>query len=745
MAVRGSTPSEPATGGRRDACEPAPEVADGPRGLTRRRFLTFVLAAPALSVIVRNVDDVLAPAPAGASPTVADVVDLTDGLTLAALPTAYLLRIDVTADDRVVVHVPRAEVGQGITTAMAIVAAEELDARLDAVDVVLDDARPELVWNQLTGGSNSVHSLYEPMRVVAAAARARLVTAAAQRFGVDAATLTTADSVVRAPDGRTATYGSLAVAAAGVAVPAVAATPKAPEKFTRIGTPTGRIDARDIVTGRARYALDLDVPGAPTVVARPPTVGGSVVTVDDTAARGMPGVLGVARIPSGVAVAAATFGQALAARDALRITWNPGPNAGLSDAGIRARLRAAAPGFALPPIGSTSVSREFAFAFAPHAPLEVHTCVADVRADRAELWYGAKSPIVAAQSVASAVGLPADRVTLHVVRTGGSFGHRLFFEPAIEAALASQALRRPVKLMWTRNDDMRHGRMRPASHHKVRASLLLGAVTAYEHHMATLPVDFSHGLGEALSSVGFTALGPGVTQSVFALSQNVPYSFGVASQTLTDVPLAFPTGSWRSIYSGQAATVNEIMVDEIARSVRTDPLAFRRRTLTSTRARAVLDQVASVGQWGRAMSAGTAQGLAIHEEYKSVVAYLVEIDCRDRAAPHVTRATAAVDVGRAVNPRGLEAQIQGVLTDGLSLTLAAGLHIDSGAVREGSFSDYRFARMADSPPDVRVIVMPPTGEPGGAGELGFPAAAAAVANAYARATGTTPTSFPIAG
>jgi isoquinoline 1-oxidoreductase beta subunit len=722
-------------------------VGDAPAGLSRRRFLTLALAAPALTVVVKTVDDVLGPGvrPAGASVGVADAVDLTDALTLATLPTAYLLKIEVTPDDRVVVHVPRAEVGQGITTAMAMVAAEELDARLAAVDVRLDDARPELLWNQLTGASNSVHALYPPMRAVAAAARARLVTAAADRWGVDASTLTSADSVVRAPDGRTATYGSLAVAAASVAVPRVSTAPKDPSRFRIVGTPTTRVDARDIVTGGARYALDLSVPGAPTVVARAPTIGGTVVAVDDTAARSMPGVLGIARIPSGVAVAAGTFGQAQAARDALRITWDPGPNASLSDAQIRAQLRAAAPGFPLPPLGTAAVTREFAFAFAPHAPLEVLTCVADVRADSAELWYGAKSPIVAAQQVATAVGLPADRVTLHVVRSGGSFGHRLFFEPAIEAALVSKALRRPIKLMWTRNDDIRHGRMRPASHHKVRATLLLGAVTAYEHRTATLPVDFSHGLGEALSAAGFGALSPTVTQSVFALSQNVPYRFGVATQTLTDVPLAFPTGSWRSIYSGQTATVNEIMVDEIARAVRTDPVAYRRAQLTSARARAVLDQVASVGQWGRPMPAGTAQGVALHEEYKSVVAYLVEIDCRDRAAPRVTKGVAAVDVGRAVNPRGLEAQMLGVLVDGLSMTLHAGLHVDHGAVREGSFSDYRFARMADSPPEVRVIVMPPTGDPGGAGELGFPAAAAAVANAYARATGTTPTSFPISG
>jgi isoquinoline 1-oxidoreductase beta subunit len=697
---------------------------------------------------VTSLDGLLAPRPSSASPGVADIVDLTDALTLATLPTAYLLKIEVTTANRIVVHVPRAEVGQGITTAMGIVAAEELDASLATIDVVLDDARPELVWNQLTGGSNSVHSLYAPMRTVAAATRARLVTAAAQRFGVAASTLTTRNSTVVARDGRVATYGSLSVDAARVTTPAIPGTPKSPSQFTRIGQPTNRIDARDIVTGKAHYALDLPVAAVATVVARPPTIGGAVRSFDASAARAMPGVVGIARIPSGIAVAAATFGQAQAARDALRITWDPGPNAALSDAQIRSRLQAAALPFAAPPLGVLTIDRTFDFPFAPHAPLEVHTCVADVRADRAELWHASKSPIVASQRVAEAIGLPANRVTLHVVRAGGSFGHRLFFEPAIEAAQVSKALGRPVKLMWTRNDDMRHGRMRPASHHKVRATTLLGNVLTYEHRHATLPVDFSHGVGEALTASGFKLTSGGVTQGVFHLTQKVPYDFGVATELLSDVPLAFPTGSWRSIYSGQTATVDEIMVDEIARALRVDPVAFRRSRFSSSsaaRLRAVLDKVASVGQWGRTMPTGTAQGVAVHEEYKSVVAFLVEIDCRDRANVRVTKGVCAVDVGRAVNPRGLEAQMQGVLIDGLSMSLRAGLHIDNGAVREGSYSDYHFARMAHSPPVVDVVVMPPTGEPGGAGELGFPAAAAAVANAYARATGTTIRSFPIAG
>jgi isoquinoline 1-oxidoreductase beta subunit len=715
-----------------------------PVGVTRRRFLAYALATPTLAIAVRVVDDALGAPAAGATPGVPDIIDLSDALTLAALPTSTLLIIEVTETNRVVVHVPRAEVGQGITTAMAMIAAEELGAALADVDVVLDDARPELVWNQITGGSNSVHALYQPMRNAAAAARARLLAAAADQWGVDVSLLVTTGSAVEGPDGLRLTFGELTVAASVAAPPVIPAT-KDPGEFTLIGRPTGRIDARDIVTGKARYALDVEVPGAlPTVVARPPTIGGTLAAVDDRVARSMPGVVAVTRIPTGVAVSATTFHHALAARDALQLAWNGGPNAALSDAQIFGKLRKAALPFLLPPLGVLTVDRTFEFAMAPHAPMETWSCTADVRADRAEIWCSAKTPIAAAQSIAAQVGLPVSRVTFHVTRGGGSFGHRLFWEPATEAAQVSKAIGRPVRLMWTRNDDMRHGRMRPPSHHKVRATHLLGNVLTYEHRMATLPVDFGHGFGEMLSAVGFDVLAIGATQTVFLLTQKVPYNFGVETQLLTDVAIPWPTSSWRSIYSGQYAVANEVMVDAIARAQRADPLAFRRTRISSARTRAVIDKVAAEGRWGRPMAPGTAQGIAIHEEYKSVVAYLVEIDCRDRANPRVTKGVCAVDVGRAINPLGLEAQMQGALTDGISLTLQAGLHVDNGAVREGSFADYRYARMGHSPPEVQVHVMPPTGEPGGAGELGFPAAAAAVANAYARATGTTPTRFPIA-
>ncbi|WP_354644070.1 molybdopterin cofactor-binding domain-containing protein [Kitasatospora camelliae] len=714
-----------------------------PKSVGRRRFLTYLVAAPALAV---GAGLALDTPPAAALPGVPDLLDLGDALILAGAPTAHLLVLEVTEAGRVVLELPRAEVGQGLTTAMAMLVADELDARLEDVDVPLSPARPELLFNQLTGGSNSVRSLYDPVRAAAAAARARLVTAAAHRFDLPAAQLETRDGAVVAPDGRTADYGSLAVAAAGVLVPEVPVRPKPPERQRLVGRPTGRIDARDIVTGRARYAGDLDVPGAvPTVVSRPPTIGGTVRSYDASAASAMPGVLGVVKVATGVAVLAETFDQALKAKAALKVDWAPGPAAAYSDADVRARLRAAHPPFVVPPLLTLTVDAEFAFAFVGHAPMEVLTAVADVRADRAEIWFAAQSPIVAQQTIAAELGLPVDRVTVHVVRAGGSFGRRLFFDAALEAARISRAAGRPVKLMWTRNDDMRHGRMRPASHHRIRATHALGQVLTYEHRVATVKTDFRHGLGEALTAAGFDlqVAGLSLAQGFFLLTEKLPYGYGVTTQLLAEVDLPFPTGSWRSVYSGMVRVADEVMADELARTLGQDPVAFRRARMASATGRAVLDKAASAGRWGRPMPPGQAQGIAFHEEHRSSVACLVEIDCTDAAHPRVTKAVVAADVGRAVNPRGLEAQLMGAVVDGISVTLQAGLHIDKGAVREGSYADFHYARQRHSPPAFEVHLLPPSGPPGGAGELGVPAAAAAVANAYARATGTRPRSFPL--
>jgi isoquinoline 1-oxidoreductase beta subunit len=716
--------------------------------IDRRKFLAYLVAAPTLTMGVRLALDEATGTTATATPGLPDLIDLTDVLVLAAAPTVHNLVIEITEDNKVVVQLPREEVGQGITTTFSMVVAEELDARVADVDMRLQDATPANFMNQLTGGSASVSVLYDPMRTVAAAMRARLVTAAAHRWRVSASTLSTRDTMVVAPDGRTATYGSLSADAARILVPEVSAAPKDPARFKVIGKPHNRVDARDIVTGRAKYTHDLDVAGAkPTVVARPPTIKGTVRSVaNEAAVRAMPGVLAVTRIPTGVAVTAETFHHAQVARDALQITWNPGPVSGLSDADIRGRLRSAALPFIVPPLGTLAIDGVFDFAFINHAPLEVMGAIADVRSNRAEIWMRSKSPVPAQNAVAAAIGLPASAVTLHVIRGGGSFGRGLFFDAGPEAALISKAIGRPVKLLYTRADDMHHGRMRPASFHRIRATHLLGNVLTYEHRVATPPLDLRHGFGDAITALGADVLPGPFSQTVFHLTENMPYNFGVETYLLNEIPLDVATSPWRSVYSGTVAVADEIMVDQIARRLNRDPVAFRLATLSGARERAVVQKAATAGRWGRSMPAGHAQGIAIHEEYKGCVACLVEIDATNRAEPRVTKAVVAVDVGRAVNPRGLESQMTGVVVDGISATLQAGNHIDNGAVRESSFTDFKWARMRHSPPQLEVHVMPPTtGKPGGAGELGFPAAAAAVANAYARATGTSPRSFPIAG
>ncbi|GHE37328.1 xanthine dehydrogenase family protein molybdopterin-binding subunit [Streptomyces capitiformicae] len=720
---------------------------------SRRRFLTYLVAAPTLAVATKIGLDAYAPGSADAAiptpPAPADLVDLGDLLILAGAPTANMLVLNVDEEGIVHFRLPREEVGQGLTTAVAMLVAEELDTPLDRVRVQLDDARPELLFNQLTGSSNSVRSLYDPVRHTAAAARARMVGAAAKQWRLAADDLTVRQGIVVAPDGRTASYGSLSAAAASLDLGSLVVTPKKAAQHTLVGTPTSRIDARALVTGKQAYTLDLDVPGAkPCMVRRPPTINGTVKAVNNEAVvRAMPGVLDVVTLDTGVAVVAETFGQALDGKEALDVTWGPGTVDALSDDGIKARLKAATPSLDVLGLLVKKVEGEFDFAFASHAPLETNSAVADVRSDGAEVWSGLKSPIIAQAAIAKAVGVPVSKVKVHVVQSGGSFGRRLFYDAALEAAVVSKKSGRPIRLMWSRIDDMRHGRMRPATHHRVRATYAAGQVLTFQHRVAAVETDFRHGLGDAITAAA-ASLPSGIgnatfAQTLFLTTVKSPYNFGLTTQTLTEVPLTMHTGSWRSVYSANTRGAEEIIVDELAAKLGKDPVTFRREFLKTARQRAVLAKVAEEGDWGRELPAGWAQGVGFHDEYKSCTACLVEIDATDPKKPRVTKAVIAADVGRVINPRGLEAQLLGGLTDAISTTLHAGLHIDEGLPLEGSYSQFHYARQKDSPKDVKIYVIEGADEPGGAGELGVPAAVGAVANAYARATGTRPRSFPI--
>ncbi|MGF1428312.1 molybdopterin cofactor-binding domain-containing protein [Kitasatospora sp. LaBMicrA B282] len=738
-------------------------MGDQDHSLGRRRFLGYVLAASTLTVAAQ-LGEVAAPEPAEAAipslPEPAELLDLNDLLTDAALPTSGLITIQLNADGTASFALPRAEVGQGVTTSSAMLIAEELDLPLSQVRITLADARPELVFNQLTGGSNTTISTYTPIRTAAAVARQRLLAAAAAQLGVPVATLTTSAGVVTAANGASIGYGALAAAAASQSTVAVAVTLKPASGFGVIGTPQNRIDALDAVTGRKRFTMDLNVPGAlPTMICRPPTINGTVVSVQNQAAvLAMPGITDVVTVPSGVAVRGQTFGQCIDAVRALQVTWGPGTAEGASDASVLQELQAAELPLVVPPLPllTQAVDARFTFHFASNSALEPNCAIADVRADRAEVWGSFKSPIVAQELIAPAIGLPLGAVTVHVTQGGGSFGRKLFHDAALEAALVSKAIGKPVKLMWHRTDDFRQGRTHPMSISRVRATYSLGNVVSYEQRHTSVWTDFGHGLGEIITSSvdKLPIANTGFSDVMFGLTQQTPYEFGLTTQLLNEVDHGFNTGSMRGIYSPNVRCAQELVVDRLAAAMGQDAYRFRRNFLKDDRAKAVLDKVAQVGAWGRTMAPGTAQGIALHPEYHGFVAVLAEIDCTPATVgrqvpdaytgPRVTKVVCAVDVGLAVNPRGLEAQMMGGIMDGIAVALTSSLHLQNGAFLEGSWDNYFYTRQWNVPPDLEVVVMPPTtGVPGGAGELAVAGAMAAVACAYGRATGTMPTSFPI--
>jgi isoquinoline 1-oxidoreductase beta subunit len=756
---------EPRTRG--SAAEPAAGQPTDADGISRRRFIGYLIAGPTL----------IAAAELGAPPARADAAiptvqpvdhyDLSDLLTDAAMPTSNLITVQVRPDGTVAFALPRAEVGQGITTAVAMTIADELGVALDKVEVTLADARPELMFNQLTGGSNTMHAIYTPVRVAAALARRRLTAAAVPHLGGTASGYTVHNGVITGPDGRTIRFGELARRAAVRRSARMEVELKPASQLKIVGTPQRRIDAHDIVTGRKRFAMDLQVPGAlPTMVCRPPTINGTARGIRNLkAVKAMPGVTDVAliphtsHVPGGVAVRAQTFGQCIDAIRTLKVDWGPGSVDGSSEDSVLADIRKAE--LPLPPAlpVATALEKVFTFAFRPGDPLEPNCAVADVRSGRAEIWSSLKSPIWAKEQIALSLGLPLDKVTVHVAQGGGSFGRHLFCDAAFEAATISQRMGKPVKLMWHRTDSFRQGRSHPLVTSRVRIQYAGGDVLAFDQRHTGVATDFTQGIGDLITATLATPPGQNLLQyseTIFNLTANVPYNFGVATQLLNEVYEynTFNTSSVRNVYSPEVGTATELMVDQAARAMGQDPYRFRRGFVRDDRMRAVLDRVAQAANWGRAMAPGTAQGIAIHNEYKGRAACVVEIDCRPGTVgrkiedgyggPRVTKVTYVVDVGLPINPLGLQAQMMGGIMDGIAQVLSFSLHLQDGHFLEGSWDDAYYTRQWNTPFELDVIVMPPTTEdPGGAGEFGVAASMAATACAYTRATGTLPTRFPI--
>ncbi|MFC6707011.1 molybdopterin cofactor-binding domain-containing protein [Flexivirga alba] len=695
-------------------------------------------------------------------PQIAALFDLEDLQDTAGLATANLITITINSDGTASFALPRAEVGQGITTSTSMIIAEELDLPVEKVNVSLAPARPELVFNQLTGGSNSTVSTYTPIRVAANIAKGALLQAAAIELGYAVDQLTSKQGVITAPDGKSTTYGKLAVKAAGATTKSVQVDLKARSAFTVVGKPHTRVDARDIVTGKKQFTMDLQVPDAlPTMLCRATGLNGHPTGLANEAAiLAMPGVTDVAVIPTGVAVRAKTFGQCIDAVRAMKAQFGASVVGAADDESILAELRKAEIPLAVPklPLLGIQVDTDFEFMFRSSAALETNCAIADVRDDHATIWSGLKSPIVAQGKIAEAVRLPVSKVTVNVVTGGGSFGHKLFHDPALEAARVSKAMGKPVKLMWHRVDEPRQGRMHPMVTSRCRATMLGDQVLTFEQRHTSVTTDFSHGLGEMLVATAADLppglVGVGLSQSIFLLTQDLPYNFGVVTQLLDETDTHFNTGSMRSIYSQDVACASELTVDLMAKKARKDPLAFRLANIKYPEVKAVLEKVAEVGNWGRTMAPGTAQGIAVHREYKGATAFLVEIDCRPETVnrkiangvggPRVTKVVVAVDAGLVINPRGIEAQMMSAASDGIGLALTNSTHLKDGHFLEASWDNYFYTREWNAPIEFECVIMPSSSDqPGGVGEAGVPASFAAVACAYARATGTVPKRFPI--
>ena len=710
----------------------------------------FLVAGPTLAIAWKVGSGDGAGAFPAASPETTDAQDLTDVLILTGTPGYYDLLIEIKPDNRVYFELPRMEVGQGVKTSVGMMVADHLDVPFESMDITLSKAEQKRGAGQLTGGSHTCRSLWDPVRLAGARMRGQLMAAASQKLGIPVDQLRTEDGYVIARNGEKVAYGAISELARSF-VNAPMAAPKTAADFKIIGTPQHREDARRIVTGTMPYAMDTPVDGAlPTVIALSATHGASVISIEDTEAKAMKGVIAITHIPGmpeylipeGVAVTAETFGIAKKAKDVLKIKWSAGPMDSLSDAQIDDLMNSIIDQVSAPD-GEKTLDAKFRWPYVPHAPMESNDAVADVRKDSAEVWTGCKIPLTAHRNVASTLGLPVEKVTFNVVPSGGSFGRRLFHDPVIHAAQVSQRIGKPVKLIWMREEDIKHGRTRPVAIHHVRAVCNNGDVTSFEHRQACAEMDLRHGFGDVVSQQITAYNNAGASQYVFQMTQKLPYKTGFTAITMKDKFLAKASGALRVVYSGQVGAINEIVMDELARMNGQDEVEFRMKLLDTDRHRAVLKKCAEEGSWGRELPKGVAQGIAMHDEYKSVVAYLMEIDTRGDE-PRMTKCTIAVDVGQCVNPMGTASSLYGQAMDGFAFAFRSGLHVDSGATRESNFNDYKWGRMFDAAPEMSCHILPTSNvNPAGIGELGVPAATGAAANAWARATGKQPRNFPL--
>ncbi len=653
-------------------------------------------------------------------------------------PNAF---IRIGRNNVVTIIVNKAEMGQGINTALPMLIAEELEidlrrVKVQAAPVGAAYAHPQ-VGIQFTGGSQSVATEWDRFRKAGAAAREMLLAAAAQAWGVDRASLRAENGRVLGPGGRALTYGQLVDRARTQPVPTDPPL-KDPSQFKIIGKPTRRLDSREKVTGSATFGLDASVPGMLiAVVARPPVFGATVKSVDEAGAKAVRGVKQVVAVPSGVAVVADSFWSAKKGRDALVVEWNEGPGATIDTDALEAEYDrlARTPGA---PVGAARrVSAQYDMPYLAHAPMEPLNCLVSLGPDRCEIWTGTQFQTIDQANAARAAGLKPEQVAIHTMFLGGGFGRRAVpgSDFIVEAVHVAKAAGAPVKTIWTREDDIRGGYYRPMWHSSLSAGLdAAGKPVAWKHTIVGQSiVENTPFEGEIKSGVDGTSV-----EGAANLVYEVPNAAVDLHSPRSPVPVLW----WRSVGHTHTGFVVESFIDELAQAAGKDPYAYRRELLAGKeRHLGVLELAAQKAGWGTPLPAGRARGIAVHASFGSFCAQVGEVSIQDRAIT-VHRVVCAVDCGRAINPETIRAQMEGGIVFGLSAALYGQVTMKQGRVQQSNFHDYPVLRL-NSMPVVEVHIVPSTERPSGIGEPGTPLMAAVLGNALFTLTGQRVRSLPL--
>lgn len=668
-------------------------------------------------------------------------------------PNAWL---KIGTDNVVTVVVDKSEMGQGVLTSLPQMIMEELDGDWSTVRIEEAPAAPQYInpafGLQGTGGSTSVMISFQPLREAGAKARAMLIAAAAQQWGIDPSACSTESGYVKETGKRRKlSYGELTVAAAALPVPETV-TLKDPKDFTLIGKPVPRLDLQGKVDGSAGFGIDAQPSGVlVAVVARAPVLGATPTGFSGDAALAVPGVKDVVQIGSGVAVVATGYWAAKKGRDALQVSWSKSPMAGVNSAGLSAKLHALAkkPGVTArhdgDPAGAlrkaaTKLEATYEVPYLAHACMEPMNCTAWVEADKATVWAPTQFQSGAGLGVqgitAKLTGLPESAVTVHTTYLGGGFGRRFELDFVIDAVQVSQAIGAPAKVIWPREDDMRHDFYRPAAVSRFSAGL----------DASGKPVSWSQTLSSESTMKRFSAVfGPlpnGLDMDAVDSAMNVAYDIPHFHTAWVDADLGVPVGFWRSVGNSQNGFFAEGFVDELAHAAGADPYEFRRGLLAKApRHLGVLELAATRAGWGTPLPAGRARGIAVVHSFGSYVAQVAEVSIEGRRV-RVHRVTCAVDCGIVVNPNTVEAQMQSAIVFGLTAALYGQSTVENGAVVQGNFDTYPMLRIHEMP-QVDVHIVPSSESPTGIGEPGTPPIAPAVVNAVFALTGQRIRRLPI--